>query len=104
MKIIRYVILFGLMAICFGLLGAAFYFDSYFYVHSPKEPDQLHGYVYPAIVHHGAKVYLSAEQWRWFESTDAKTCYSLLFLAAATGAYLLNQRWKLLRNNSEPSA
>src|SRR5437867_3894148 len=98
MKIIRYMILFGLIAICFGILGAGFYFDSYFYCYSPREPDPLHGYIYPAIVHHGAKVYLSEEQWRWFESPRVATGYCLLFLGAALGAHVVNQRWKLLRN------
>jgi hypothetical protein len=87
MKVIRYIILFSLMGICFGVLGTEFYFDWYFVTHSPRQPDVEHGYIYPAIVHHGLKVYLSSEQWRWSESSGATTGYFALSLSAATGAY-----------------
>ena len=96
MKVIRYIILFSLLAICFGGLCTGFYFDWYFYTHSPRQPDASLGYIYPAIVHHGAKVYLSAEQWRWSESSYATTGYFTLFISAATGAFFLNRRWRLL--------
>jgi len=64
--------------------------------HSPRQPDVSLGYIYPAVVHHGAKVYLSAEQWRWSESSYATTGYFALFISAATGAFFLNRRWRLL--------
>src|SRR5450755_2874552 len=64
----RDIILFSLLALCFGGLCTGFYFDWYIYTHSPRQPDVSLGYIYPAVVHHGAKFYLSAEQWRWSES------------------------------------
>jgi hypothetical protein len=95
MKTIRYIVVLGLLGICFGILGCLFYLDWYFYNHSPRQADAAHGFVFPATVHHGATVYLTAEQWRLFQSPTSSFIWYGLFMVAAVTAYLLNRRWRV---------
>jgi hypothetical protein len=96
MKSVRYVAVLGLVAVCFAILGRLFYLDSYYYSHAPRQADVASGIICPINVHHGTTVYLSVEQWRWFESPISVTLNGVVFLASACGAYVLNRRWKLM--------
>jgi hypothetical protein len=94
-KVIRYIAVLGLVGICFGILGRLFYLDWYYYCYAPRKSDAIHGLVYPANVHHGTTVYLTAQQWRWFESPTNECVCVVAFAASAFGAYALNRRWRV---------
>jgi hypothetical protein len=103
MKALRYVLLFGLLGIPFGILGRLIYLDSYYYATAPRAPDLSRGAVVPVNVHHGATVFLTSEEWGRFQSPTAEAVQFTGFALAATAAFMLNRRWKLLRTPRDPA-
>jgi hypothetical protein len=101
MKALRYVLLFGLLGVPFGILGRMIYLDSYYYASAPRAPDLARGAVVPAKVHHGATVFLTSEEWCRFRSPTAEAVQCTAFLFSAVAAFMLNRRWKLLRNSRD---
>jgi len=101
MKALRYVLLFGLLGVPFGILGRMIYLDSYYYASAPRAPDLARGAVVPVNVHHGATVFLTSEEWRRFQSPAAEAVQCTAFLLGAVAAFMLNRRWKLLRNSRD---
>jgi hypothetical protein len=94
-KVARYIVVIGLIAVCFGILGRFLYLDWYYYGHAPRKADVVQGHVFPAHVNHSTTVYLTAEQWRWFQSSTASVTFAVLFLIAAAGASVLNRKWRV---------
>ena len=103
MKALRYVLLFGLLGIPFGILGRMIYLDSYYYASAPRAPDLPRGAIVPVNVHHGATVFLTTEEWRRFQSPTAVAVQCIAFILGAAAAFALNRRWKLLRNSRDPA-
>jgi hypothetical protein len=103
MKALRYLLLFGLLGIPFGILGRAIYLDNYYYASAPRARDPARGAVMAVNVHHGTTVFLTDEEWRCFESPTAIAVQCTAFLLGAAAASVLNRRWKLLRNSRDPA-
>ena len=103
MRALRYVLLFGLLCVPFGILGRMIYLDSYYYARAPRAPDLARGAVLPVNVHHGATVFLTSEEWRRFQSPTAVAVQSTVFILGAAAAGVFNRRWKLFRNSRDPA-
>ena len=78
--------------------GRSIYLDCYYYAYAPRQADPASGAVVPVTIHHGAKVFLTEEQWRWFDSPYASVLQFSVCLAAAVGAHLLDKRWRVFRD------
>jgi hypothetical protein len=98
MKVLQRFIVFALVALAFGISGRFIYLDYYYYAYAPRQADPASGAVVPVTIHHGAKVFLTEEQWRWFDAPNASVLQFSMFLAAAVAAYLLGKRWRVFRN------
>jgi hypothetical protein len=85
------------MGIPLGILCRLIYLDGYYHNHAPRREDTTSGAVVPVHVYHGTTVYLTAEQWLWFDSPTSMAVQSVVFLGAGTIAVVLNRRWKVFR-------
>ena len=74
------------------------YLDAYYYSNAPRVAEITRGAVIPAHIHHGAKVFLTERQWRYFGSPTGNAIQVLIFIGAAVLGALLNRRWKVLKN------
>ena len=96
--IVQKAIVITLTALCFLTFGFVLFLDGYYYKTRPREPDPETGRIYPQdvkTIQHVARVYLTRTErmpydYFWF-----------FFMALALTAYLLNRRWKALRNPRE---
>jgi hypothetical protein len=93
-RVIRYIVVLGLLGISFGILGRSIYLDGYYYLHAPRREDRARGAVVPVTVHHGTRVFLTLDEWGRFDSPTAVAVQSTVFLGAAAVACVLNQKWK----------
>lgn len=98
MKALRFVLVLGLLGIPLGILGRLIYLDGYYYSSAPRVRDAATGAVVPVQVHHGTTVFLTNEQWRLFESPTAVNVQIVAFLLGAAAAFVLNRRWKILKD------
>jgi hypothetical protein len=98
LRAIRYLVVLGLVAISFGIVGRLIYLDGYYYANAPRREDRARGAVIPVTVHHGARVFLTQDEWGHFESPTAFAIQMVVFGGAAAAASVLNRRWKILRS------
>src|SRR6266705_2210774 len=98
MRVVQRFIVLVLIALFFGIIGRSIYLDCYYYAYAPRQADPASGAVVPVTIHHGAKVFLTKEQWRWFDSPYASVLQFSVCLAAAVGAHLLDKRWPVFRD------
>jgi len=92
---LRKIVVIALMVVCFGTIAFSIYLDEYFYRTRPRQSEPQAGRIYPKWIHHGTLVYLTRIE---------KLPFELSWYVggiAAMGAYLLNQRWKVIRNPRE---
>jgi hypothetical protein len=97
-RAIQYIVVLGLLGIPLGILGRSIYLDGYYYLHAPRREDRARGAVIPVTIHHGTRVFLTRDEWGRFVSPAAVAVQSTAFLGAAAAAFVLNQRWKILRS------
>ena len=84
--------LIALIVGCFASLGSIIYLDEHFYRARPRQPEPQAGRIYPVSIHGGIRIYLTRTEKLPFD-------YWLYpFLIFATGATLLDRRWKIFRN------
>jgi hypothetical protein len=98
MRAIRYLVVLGLVGISLGTVARLIYLDGYYYANAPRREDRARGAVIPVTVHHGARVFLTSDEWGRFESPAAMAIQMVVFVGAAAAASVLNRRWKILRN------
>jgi hypothetical protein len=96
-KVVRKLIIVALIGICFGILGGLVGTETYFRTHSPRQPDPVHGVIYPVYVQDRTPVYVNARKWYWFESPKSGLIYWTLSFASGCGAYVLNKRWGVFK-------
>jgi hypothetical protein len=85
---IKKAIVITLGGLLFLNLGLAIYLDEYCYQNSPREPNPAMGQIYPAIIHHGAHVYLTQKQKMMFDY------WPLSWFALFIPLWILLTRWK----------
>jgi hypothetical protein len=98
MRAIRYLVVLGLLGISLGIVVREIYLDGYYYANAPRREDRVRGAVIPVTVHHGARVFLTPDEWGRFESPTAIAIQMVVFAGAAAVASVLNRRWKILRS------
>ena len=98
MTAIRYLVVLGLVGISLGIVVRLVYLDEHYYANAPRREDRVRAAVIPVTVHHGARVFLTADEWERFESPTAIAIQMVVFIGAAAAAFVLNRRWKILRS------
>lgn len=101
MKALRYITVLGLLCIPLGVLGRRIYLDGYYYEKAPRTRDPVKGAIVPLTFHHGTKVFITEEQWRRDWSPKAESIELTAFVLGTLGAFVLNRRWKVLRNSGD---
>ena len=83
-----------LLIILLFVVAAAFwsyiaYLDNFYYENAPREALTAQGRVHPQFVHHGAKVFLTAQ-----EAFNFEVLFPSLSIGSVLFAGLLDLRWK----------
>ena len=91
----RKTVVIALIAVAFGTLLSVCYLDEHFYYTRPRDPEPKTGRIYPEWIAGGTRVYLTRVERLPFELGWYVCAVSVLT------AYLLNQRWKVLRDPGE---
>jgi hypothetical protein len=92
---LRKTVVIALIAVCFATLAFVMYLDEHFYQTRPRQPEPQTGRIHPQWIHHGTRVHLTR-----VEKLPFDLSWYVGLLSAAT-AYLLNQRWKVIRDPAE---
>jgi len=90
----RKVIVLSMMGFFFCTIAWMICLDYYFYAYSPRSPDPANGFIYETKIHHGATVYLTESQWRWFSPRAQYITFVVGSIAFVTSA-VLSRRWKI---------
>jgi hypothetical protein len=97
MKLLRYLIVYGLLALLVGNGVRFIYLDQYYSRRSPRVPDPTRGMTYRLKGSVGI-VYVTREQWLWYGSYDFAVWDGLGVIAVAVALHQLNQRWNVIKN------
>jgi hypothetical protein len=91
----RKTVVIALIAVSFGALGSVIYLDEHFYLTRPRQPETQTGRIYPQLIHGGTQVYLTRMERLPFD------LFWYVCGVSVASAYLLNQRWKVIRDPGE---
>ena len=97
MKLFRYLIFYGLLALLVANGVRFIYLDQYYSRRSPRVPDPSRGMTY-RLKGSGGIVYVTREQWLWYGSFDFAVWDGVGMMAVAFALYQLNQRWNVIKN------
>ena len=100
MRIFRYLIFGGLLLLLLGNGIRYVYLREHYFQMAPREPNPRSGVTY-RINANGGSVYLSREEWLWFDSFAFKVGEVCGMFGVGGILYLLNQRWKIFKNPGE---
>jgi hypothetical protein len=89
---LRKTVVIALIVVCFGTLASNIYLDEHFYRTRPRQPEMQTGRIHPQLIHGGTQVYLTRAEKLPFD------VFWYVALVSAATAFLLNQRWKVLRD------